>query len=142
MNKDRQATESPRDSKTGYPQQRPPCRGCSSACSCYDRCENKPWRDENRSGGWHAYRASKSALNMLFKTAAIECARRAGNVKLIAFHPGTTDAALSRPFHASVPKDALFSPRFLASHLVDIMKQQHIDGELSFVDWKNESIIW
>jgi NAD(P)-dependent dehydrogenase (short-subunit alcohol dehydrogenase family) len=98
--------------------------------------------DDNRSGGWYAYRASKAALNMLLKTAAIECARRAGNVKLIAFHPGTTDTALSRPFHASVPKDALFTPRFVARHLVDIMKQQHVDGELSFVDWKNESIVW
>jgi NAD(P)-dependent dehydrogenase (short-subunit alcohol dehydrogenase family) len=98
--------------------------------------------DDNRSGGWYAYRASKAALNMLLKTAAIEYARRAGNVKLIAFHPGTTDTALSRPFHASVPKGALFSPRFVARHLVDIMKQQHADGELSFVDWKNESIVW
>jgi NAD(P)-dependent dehydrogenase (short-subunit alcohol dehydrogenase family) len=98
--------------------------------------------DDNRSGGWYAYRSSKAALNMLLKTAAIECARRAGNIKLIAFHPGTTDTALSRPFHASVPKDGLFSPRFVARHLVDIMKQQHADGELSFVDWNNEPIAW
>ena len=37
---------------------------------------------------------------------------------------------------------SVFSARFVARHLVDIMKQQHADGELSFVDWKNESIIW
>jgi NAD(P)-dependent dehydrogenase (short-subunit alcohol dehydrogenase family) len=30
---------------------------------------------DNRLGGWYAYRASKAALNMLIKTAAIELAR-------------------------------------------------------------------
>jgi NAD(P)-dependent dehydrogenase (short-subunit alcohol dehydrogenase family) len=93
--------------------------------------------DDNRSGGWYAYRSSKAALNMLLKTAAIECARRASNVKLIAFHPGTTDTALSRPFHASVPKHALFSPSYVARQLASIMNQQAADGELSFVDWNN-----
>ena len=50
---------------------------------------------DNHLGGWYAYRASKAALNMVLKTASIEYARRAKNVKLIAFHPGTTDTALS-----------------------------------------------
>jgi NAD(P)-dependent dehydrogenase (short-subunit alcohol dehydrogenase family) len=54
--------------------------------------------EDNRSGGWYSYRASKAALNMLIKTAAIELRRRAPNVKLIAFHPGTTDTRLSKPF--------------------------------------------
>ena len=31
---------------------------------------------DNRLGGWHAYRASKSALNMLIKNFAIEIERR------------------------------------------------------------------
>lgn len=32
---------------------------------------------DNRAGGWYGYRASKAALNMLLKCAAIELARRA-----------------------------------------------------------------
>jgi NAD(P)-dependent dehydrogenase (short-subunit alcohol dehydrogenase family) len=32
--------------------------------------------DDNRLGGWHAYRASKAALNMLLRNYAIEQARR------------------------------------------------------------------
>ena len=54
--------------------------------------------NDNRMGGWYSYRASKAALNMLLKTAAIEYARRAKNVKLIAFHPGTTDTSYRNPF--------------------------------------------
>ena len=43
--------------------------------------------DDNERGGWYSYRASKAALNMLFKTAAIECRRFAKNIKFLAFHP-------------------------------------------------------
>lgn len=53
---------------------------------------------DNNLGGWYSYRASKAALNMMLKTAAIELARRAENIKIIAFHPGTTDTSLSKPF--------------------------------------------
>jgi NAD(P)-dependent dehydrogenase (short-subunit alcohol dehydrogenase family) len=98
--------------------------------------------DDNRSGGWYSYRASKAALNMLLKTAAIEYARRAKNVKLIALHPGTTDTALSKPFQRSVKPDNLFTPEFVAEHLVNIMNSQTVDGELSFIDWENEAIAW
>ena len=98
--------------------------------------------DDNRSGGWYSYRASKAALNMLLKTAAIEYARRAKNVKLIAFHPGTTDTALSEPFQRSVKPDNLFTAEFVAEHLVNIMNNQTVDGELSFIDWENKAIAW
>jgi len=97
---------------------------------------------DNRSGGWYSYRASKAALNMLLKTAAIEYARRAKNVKLISFHPGTTDTALSRPFQSSVKKENLFTADFVAEHLANIMNTQHVDGKLSFIDWENKAIEW
>ena len=97
---------------------------------------------DNRSGGWYSYRASKAALNMLLKTAAIEYARRAKNVKLISFHPGTTDTPLSRPFQRSIDNDSLFTAGFVAKHLIDIMNVKHADGELSFIDWEDKPIAW
>ena len=97
---------------------------------------------DNRSGGWYSYRASKAALNMLLKTAAVEFARRARNVKLIAFQPGTADTFLSRPFQGSVKPGNLHTPEFVAEHLVDIMNAQTMDGELSFIDWENKAIAW
>jgi len=53
---------------------------------------------DNRLGGWYSYRASKAALNMLIKTAAIEVARSRKNSVLVALHPGTVNSRLSRPF--------------------------------------------
>lgn len=53
---------------------------------------------DNRLGGWYGYRASKAALNMLVKTAAIELARTQKQSVLVALHPGTVKSALSRPF--------------------------------------------
>lgn len=97
---------------------------------------------DNRLGGWYSYRSSKAALNMFLKTAAIEYARRAPNVKLMAFHPGTTDTALSRPFQANVAPEKLFSPRFVAQQLHTIMQAQRADGELSYLDWQGKPIPW
>ena len=97
---------------------------------------------DNRTGGWYSYRASKAALNMLLKTAAIEYQRRAKNVKLIAFHPGTTDTNLSKPFQRSVKQENLFTAQYVADHLVRIMNTLPVDGELSFIDWENKAIVW
>ena len=53
---------------------------------------------DNRLGGWYSYRASKAALNMVVKTAAIELRRTHPGAVLAALHPGTVKSALSRPF--------------------------------------------
>ena len=49
-------------------------------------------------GGWYGYRASKSALNQLVKTAAIELTRRNKDSICVSLHPGTVASALSQPF--------------------------------------------
>lgn len=97
---------------------------------------------DNHLGGWYSYRGSKSALNMMLKSAAIEFARRAPGVKLLAFHPGTTDTALSRPFQARVPEDKLFTPAYVAARLMAIMATVPRDGTLSYLDWAGEPLDW
>ncbi|WP_047301438.1 SDR family oxidoreductase [Pseudomonas fluorescens] len=56
---------------------------------------------DNRLGGWYAYRASKAALNMLIKTAAIELARTRPQSRLLSMHPGTVVSGLSQPFRGA-----------------------------------------
>lgn len=56
---------------------------------------------DNRLGGWYSYRASKAALNMLVKTAAVEVARQQKNSVLVALHPGTVNSPLSQPFRGA-----------------------------------------
>lgn len=57
--------------------------------------------EDNRLGGWYSYRASKAALNMLLKTAAIELKRNQPNAILIALHPGTVNSKLSEPYRGA-----------------------------------------
>lgn len=57
---------------------------------------------DNLLGGWYSYRASKAALNMLVKTAAIELARNQKHSVLVALHPGTVNSRLSRPFRGEL----------------------------------------
>ena len=57
--------------------------------------------EDNRLGGWYSYRASKAALNMLLKTAAIEVKRTRPHAVLVALHPGTVDSGLSAPYRGA-----------------------------------------
>ena len=97
---------------------------------------------DNRLGGWYSYRASKAALNMLLKTVSIECNQRAKNIKLLSFHPGTTDTQLSKPFQKNVPPGKLFTSEFVAKQLIEIVDNLEIDGELSFLDWQGKHLEW
>ena len=97
---------------------------------------------DNKLGGWYSYRASKAALNMLIKTASIEYARRAKNVQLVAFHPGTTDTGLSRPFKKNVPPEKLFSADFVAAQLLSILDNIKKVGDALYIDWQANEIQW
>jgi len=97
---------------------------------------------DNHLGGWYSYRASKSALNMMLQCAAIELHRVNRTLKLIAFHPGTTDTPLSKPFQRGVPADKLFTPEFVAAQLTAILDTIESDGRLSYLDWAGELIPW
>jgi NAD(P)-dependent dehydrogenase (short-subunit alcohol dehydrogenase family) len=76
---------------------------------------------DNRLGGWHSYRASKAALNMLLKTLSIELTRVNPHALCIGLHPGTVDSGLSKPFQGNVPKGKLFSPKLATSHLLTVI---------------------
>lgn len=76
---------------------------------------------DNRLGGWHAYRASKAALNMLIRNFAIEQARRAPGSICVGLHPGTVDTELSKAFQGGVPGDKLFTPQQAAGLLLGVV---------------------
>lgn len=97
---------------------------------------------DNNLGGWYSYRASKAALNMMLKTTTIELARRAKNIKIIAFHPGTTDTPLSKPFQKNVPANKLFTCEFVAEQVLAIAEKTACDGKASYLDWQGKSINW
>ena len=77
--------------------------------------------EDNRLGGWHSYRASKAALNMVMRTLAVELAQRNKTAACVSLHPGTVDTALSRPFQASVAAAKLFSPAQSAGYLLAVI---------------------
>lgn len=78
---------------------------------------------DNRLGGWHSYRASKAALNMLVRNFAIELARTNPAAVAVSLHPGTVDTALSRPFQRGVPESTLFTPERAARHLLEVIER-------------------
>lgn len=96
---------------------------------------------DNRLGGWHAYRASKAALNMLLKTIAIELARTHKELALVALHPGTVDTGLSQPFQGNVPEGRLFSPETSAAHLLEVIETLGPPHSGGHYDWAGKAIV-
>lgn len=76
---------------------------------------------DNRLGGWHSYRASKAALNMLLRNFAVEMARTHPASVIVGLHPGTVDSALSAPFQSGLPEGQLTAPGDAAANLLGVL---------------------
>lgn len=78
---------------------------------------------DNHLGGWYSYRASKAALNMIIKNAAIEMKRSHKKSIVVGLHPGTVDSKLSKPFQANVKEGKLFTAKFAVTKLIDVINK-------------------
>ncbi|PON87211.1 Short-chain dehydrogenase/reductase [Trema orientale] len=97
---------------------------------------------DNHLGGWHSYRASKTALNQLTKNISVEFARKKDPIVCILLHPGTVDTDLSRPFQRNVPKDKLFTKEFSAQKLLQIINGVKSCDNGKFFAWDGQEIPW
>ena len=96
---------------------------------------------DNRIGGWYAYRASKAALNMIIKTAAIELERRDKTAKIIGLHPGTVDTNLSKPFQGGTPEEKIFTPQQSIDYLTKVIDRSTPQDTGKIFDWQGKEII-
>lgn len=96
--------------------------------------------EDNRLGGWYAYRASKAALNMLIRTLSIELARRNPQALCVGLHPGTVDTALSEPFQGNVPEGGLFTPTRSARALLSVLDDLDVDDTGQVFAWDGQRI--
>ncbi|HEX8470528.1 MAG TPA: SDR family NAD(P)-dependent oxidoreductase, partial [Brevundimonas sp.] len=76
---------------------------------------------DNRLGGWHSYRASKAALNMILKNLSIEMARSHPLAIVAGLHPGTVATDLSAPFQKGVAPGKLFDAAYSAERLLAVL---------------------
>lgn len=81
---------------------------------------------DNRLGGWHSYRASKAALNMLIRNLSIEWQRKNPEAIIVGLHPGTVETGLSAPFKGN-PEHERFTPAKAASQLLDVLQGLEAD---------------
>ena len=95
---------------------------------------------DNRLGGWHSYRASKAALNMLVRCFAIEAARTHPLAVCAALHPGTVDTALSKPFQTGAAPHRLFDPQTAARHLLEALDRLTPDQSGRLFGWDGQEI--
>ncbi|TVP66979.1 MAG: SDR family NAD(P)-dependent oxidoreductase [Nodularia sp. (in: Bacteria)] len=97
---------------------------------------------DNEIGGWYGYRASKTALNMFMRTAAIEYGRSCPKTLVVTLHPGTTDTRLSRPFQRNVPAEKLFSVELCVTQLLSVIDQLQVGDSGQFFSWDGSRLPW
>ena len=94
---------------------------------------------DNRLGGWYSYRASKAALNMIVKTAAIEIGRSNPQAILMALHPGTVQSPLSEPFKGI---EIGLQASVAASNLLNVIHTKNPQDTGGFFSYQNEALPW
>lgn len=95
---------------------------------------------DNQLGGWHSYRASKAALNMLLRTFSIELAYRNPRAICVALHPGTVDTQLSKPFQTNLSPSNIFSPHQAATNLLGVIADLSTRDTGNFIAWDRQPI--
>lgn len=95
---------------------------------------------DNQLGGWYSYRASKSALNMIIKNAAIETNRTNKKAIIVGLHPGTVESPLSEPFKKNVPTGKLFTPDYSVDRLLNVLSELSVDQSGKCFAWDGKEI--
>ncbi len=96
---------------------------------------------DNYLGGWYSYRASKTALNMMIKTASIEMARRYKKSIIVGIHPGTVDSDLSEPFQSNVEEGKLFTPEFSTGKMLEVLNGLEPEDTGKLFAWDGKEIM-
>ncbi|QFT78017.1 SDR family NAD(P)-dependent oxidoreductase [Erythrobacter sp. THAF29] len=95
---------------------------------------------DNRLGGWHSYRASKAALNMLLKNFALEMGRTHNQGVIVGLHPGTVDSRLSEPFQSNLPENQLTEPHEAAGNLLSVLASLEPEDSGKVFDFKGDVV--
>jgi NAD(P)-dependent dehydrogenase (short-subunit alcohol dehydrogenase family) len=96
---------------------------------------------DNQLGGWHSYRMSKCALNMLIKNIAIEWARDFKQAMIVGYHPGTVATKLSEPYAGHIAQDKMFTPERAAKDCLTWIEQLTTVHSGKLYDYHGEEII-
>jgi NAD(P)-dependent dehydrogenase (short-subunit alcohol dehydrogenase family) len=95
---------------------------------------------DNHLGGWHSYRQSKAALNMLIRNCAIEYGRTHKRLVCVGLHPGTVDTPLSAPFQSNVAPGKLFDAERAALQMLDVLDGLRAVDSGKFFAWDGTEI--
>lgn len=96
--------------------------------------------EDNQRGGWHSYRASKAALNMLLRNFAIELRVRHPLALCIGLHPGTVDTRLSAPFQSQLAAGQLQSAEASARAMLAVIDRLEVGDSGRLWAWDGKAI--
>jgi NAD(P)-dependent dehydrogenase (short-subunit alcohol dehydrogenase family) len=94
--------------------------------------------EDNKTGGWYAYRASKAALNQVIRSTSIELSRTHKKSICVALHPGTVATEFTKKYD----RPNKLPPVQSATHLLNVVDSLTPAQTGSFYDWKGDRVPW
>lgn len=94
---------------------------------------------DNRLGGWYSYRASKAALNQIFRTAAIELRRSNPQAVCVVLHPGTVATSFTSAYQDRYPT---MSPDAAAQQILAVIEGLGPENSGQFLDQNGVEVPW
>ena len=94
---------------------------------------------DNRLGGWYSYRASKAALNMLFRSYSIEVARNSG-LQASLYHPGTVSTSGFKDYQSHLDPSHIKQPMQSAKEIWKRLASIDSSDSGQLVDYKGDII--
>jgi len=94
---------------------------------------------DNYLGGWYSYRASKAALNMLFRSYAIEVSRTSKCIVSL-YHPGTVATERFSLFQQHMDQSKIKTPEDVATALLQHINQMTEAHRGKLFDYTNQVI--
>ena len=92
---------------------------------------------DNRLGGWISYRASKTALNQIVKTASIEAFRKNPDSIFMSVHPGTVRSKLTANY---LGNHKFVEPEEAANNILRLIEQKEAKDTGGFYAYNGEKI--
>ena len=94
---------------------------------------------DNKLGGWYSYRASKAALNMLFRSYSIEVGRNTG-LLVSMYHPGTVETNGFKDYQAHMDPSHIKQPDTVAKDIWKHLSTLTKDNSGKLIDYNGEII--
>ena len=95
---------------------------------------------DNTTGGWHSYRMSKCALNMLIRNISNEWKFKFPKSAIFGYHPGTVSTGTFTEFQKNISSDNILTPEKAAELCIENFSKLDLELSGKLIDFQGNEL--